>query len=274
MLTEVQATTAQGTMLSLPLGDVTEGYSVQNIDGLDPVKADLVSSSMATQDGEQYHSARREKRNIILTLGLEADYATTTTRKLRDRLYAFFMPKSEVTLRFISDDEPTVDIAGRVESLEAPLFSQVPKATISILNYDPDFVDTLHPVTLEQNSTSDLTTTEIDYDGTIEAGFDFEITIPRAISELSVYNTPEDNQVRAMDFAALLQAGDVLRFSTRPGSLGVTLIRGSDTGSLLYALSPYSDWIKLYPGKNRFRVAIAGAPVPYTINYTNRYGGL
>jgi len=273
MLTDIQVRTGLGRLLSLSLDDIEEGYSVQEITGLDPVPATINSSGYATQDGEQYNSSKRGKRNIVLKLGLEPDYIGVTARKLRDRLYGFLMPKSEVTLRFISDEEPTVEIVGRVESFDAPLFTAEPMATISVLCMLPDFIDKT-PITFSGNSTADQTETILDYDGTVETGFVFRMRIDRALSQFSLKSRATDNVQRSMDFAATLQAGDVIEVSTVPGSKGVYLIRTDNRSSLLYALSPYSPWIELFPGPNYVRLSATGAALAYTIAYTNKYGGL
>src|SRR5687768_8673183 len=96
MLNKVEARTDLGAMLSLPFDDISSGYLVQSIEGLDPVPANIVSTSFARLDGEQYQSSRREKRNPILRLGLEPDYTTQTVRELRNNLYRWFMPGKNV----------------------------------------------------------------------------------------------------------------------------------------------------------------------------------
>lgn len=276
MLTSLEVRTSQGDLLTLPVEDVQDGFLIQNITGLDPVKATIVSSSFATQDGAQYQSARRDTRNIVLTLGLEPDYATTTVSKLRNQLYGYFMPKSAITLTFDMDDMPSVKIAATVETFTSPMFAKDPSATISLLCFDPDLVDP-SPVDRSGNSVNDLSTTPIDYDGSIETGMTFKLLVNRNdITGFSISNTPSDGVTRSMDFsiATPFISGDVLTISTQPGSKGVTLRRAGNDSSLLYAMSPYSDWIQLFPGVNNFRVSNSGAPIPYTIEYFNRYGGL
>jgi hypothetical protein len=273
MLTALEVQNAQGVTMSFPLGDIEEGYSVQSIDGLDPVKATVVSSSFANLDGEQQQSVRREKRNIVLKLGLEPDFITTSARGLRNRLYGYFMPKSQVKLRFLDDEEPDVEIDGTVESLDSPQFAQDPEANISILCMNPDFVDPTN-VHLTGNSVANSTETAVDYAGTIETGFLFRLFINRDISTFSVVNRTLDGQIRKMDFNGPLVAGDVLEISTLPGAKRVTLIRGNAVSSRLYGFAPYSNWLQLFPGRNFLRVAIDGAVIPYSIDYTAKYGGL
>jgi hypothetical protein len=273
MLTTVEARTASGNLLILPLEDISNGYVVEDIKGLDPVKATLVSSSFAQMDGEQYHSSRREARNIVLTIGLEPDYITESVRDLRLRLYSYFMPKSAIRLRFYDSDGLVVEISGRVESLETPMFTREPKVDISIMCFDPDFVE-LTPVVVNGNTVSDNTDTIIEYPGTVETGFVLVLNVDRVLNEFTIYHRPPDDSIRTLDFAAPLQAGDILTISTIVGSKFANLNRGGTISSILYGVSPQSNWIQLEHGDNNLRVYAVGAAIPYEITYTPRYGGL
>lgn len=273
MLTMVQVTNSQGSLLNLPLEDISGGLIVEEITGLDPVKATLVSSSFAGFDGSQYHSSRRENRNITMRLGLEPDYVTTSVQDLRRRVYSFFMPKTEVKLRFIMSDGFMVDIFGRVESCETAHFTQEPAVDISLLCFDPDFVDPT-PVVVNGSTTSDTTETLISYIGSVETGIELVLNVDRTLTEFTFYHRPPDGTLRTLDFAAPLQAGDVLTINTVPGSKTVTLNRSGTNSSILYGVSPQSNWIELIPGDNYIRVYAEGAAIPYSITYANRYGGL
>jgi hypothetical protein len=253
--------------------DISEGFIIQDIEGLDPVKATLVSSSFANMDGEQYQSSRREKRNLLFTLGLEPDHVTQTVKSLRNRLYGHFMPKSNVNFRFFSDDFPTVDISGRVESFEAPLFAKDPEARLSLVCFNPDFYDS-NPVLINGSTTAGSTETEINYVGTVESGIVFRIAINRTIIGFTIFNRPADNSIRSLEFLAPLLAGDIIEISTAVGSKGATLIRSGIGTSILYGVSPYSSWIEMLPGLNNIRVVVSGAAIPYTLEYTTKYGGL
>lgn len=273
MLTKVEARNDQGTLLTLPMMDVSEGFIIQDIDGLDPVKATLVSSSFANLDGEQYQSARREKRNLVFSLGLEPDYIDQTVKQLRSRLYGHFMPKANVNFRFFSTDFPTVDISGRVESFETDLFSKDPAITTSLLCFNPDFYDAT-PVLYNGNTVADSTEATVNYVGTVESGITFRLNINRTISGFTLYNRPADDSLRSLEFVAPLIAGDVVEINTASGSKGATLTRAGIGSSILYGISPYSNWIEMQPGPNRLRVVVSGAPMPYTVAFTTKYGGL
>jgi hypothetical protein len=275
MLEKVEVRTEQGLLLTLPLQDISEGYSVQDIDGLDPVKATIVSSAFANMDGEQYQSSRREKRNLILTLGLNPNYAVGTVSELRKRLYNFFMPEQRIQFRFFHTDMPMVEIWGRVETLDSPKFVKEPVAIISVLCFNPDFYNP-EPVVLAGNTTSSTSETTHVYPGTVETGILFKLMVDRPLLEFTIYHRPPDDSLRSLTFstAASLVAGDVVKISTTPGNKYVTLTRSGVDSAFLYGVSPQSNWISLFPGSNKLRVYAEGAAIPYTIEYTTKYGGL
>jgi Siphovirus-type tail component, C-terminal domain/Phage tail protein RIFT-related domain len=271
LITLVEVRTPQGDLLSLPLGDISGGYSVQEVAGLDPVKATIVSSAFASTDGEQYQSSRRESRNITMKLGIETDYVTNSVRSLRKKLYGYFLPKSVVNLRFYDDDDFVVNIEGRVESCETSLFSEETVTDISILCFDPDFLDNNLSV-LPGSTVSSTVETLIDYEGEIETGFVFTLNINRTLTEFTLYNRGEDNIVQSFDVQASFVAGDIVSISTVFGNKYVTLTRSGTTSSLLYAQS--GSWLELMPGSNHFRAYATGAAIPYSLSYVARYGGL
>lgn len=273
MLTKVEARTAAGTLFTFPIYDIADGYVVEDIEGLDPVKATLVYSSFAGQDGSTFQAARRENRNVILKLGYEPDYAQTTTQILRSKLYQGFMPKSKVQLRFYEDTGLVVNVSGTVESFLSPRFTKDPIGTISIICENPDF-DTLETLRLSGVTTPGSINTELTYDGTIETGFLFTLNADRTMTGFTMYNTDMSNTQYSMPFASAMVAGDVLRISTVPGNKYAVLTHAGADVSVLYGVSAGASWLQLFPGLNKLRVLAAGAAVPWTIDFTTKYGGL
>lgn len=280
MLTLVEARSPLGSLLSMPMGDVSSGIYIADIDGLGPVKATLVSSSFAGEDGEQYHSSRREARDVKLTLGLEPDYVTTTVRALRARLYNYFMTGMPVNLRFYDVDGATsltVGIDGRVETCEPTIFDQEPAMEVGVRCFKPDFLE-LTQVTVNGTTTTTSTDQTVNYTGTVETGIVFNITATKAIPNFTIYHTPPDGVVRSLYYNDPLAVGDKLEISTIPGSKYVrkTLSGQSSYSSMLRGQSPSSNWIEFQPGPNKVRVSVpAGADaVAWTMKYTNRHGGL
>lgn len=273
MLTQVEIRNSRGSLLTLSMTDVSSGYSVEDIDGLGPVDAQIVSTSFAGVDGTQFQEARRGERNLLFKLGLQPDYVTTTVEALRQKLYKYFMTKSRVNLRLIYASGLIVTIDGRTEKCIPEIFSDTPIMNISIICNDSDFVE-IDSETVTGDSTSDTTSTLIDYPGNVEVGFDFTLEIDRTLTEFTIYNTTPEGDVISMDFSGDFVAGDILKVGTVTGNKYVKLIRSGVTSDILYAKSPQSGWIELLEGDNYIRVYAVGAAIPWTIVYTPRYGGL
>lgn len=276
MLSKIEVINRKGASLMMPFEDFENGFGVTEIEGLDPVKATLVSSGFAGRDGALYHSSKRESRNLVLHIDLIPDFDETTAKSLRNQLYAFLMPKSEVTLRFHEALGSYTEIKGRVESFESPLFTPEPQVTISLLCFDPDFIDpnpfTKSGVTV---ASTDLTKTALTYLGSVEAGFVFTLNLDRSSNGFSIMQETPSGDTYALDFAASLLAGDKLVISTISGSRGASLTRGGNLTSILWGVSPQAKWLELEgPGDNLLRVSAAAAGIPWTIQYVNRYGGL
>jgi hypothetical protein len=273
MLTKVEIRTAFGGMLPLPLQDLSGGYLVKNIDGLDPVKATLVYSSFAGQDGSQFQSARRENRTITIKLKYASDYLNNTPASLRQKLFQYVMPKSLVQLRFYDDIVGVVNISGRVETFDSPRFAMDPEVTIGIVCENSDF-DTLSNLQFGGMTTEGIDTINYNYLGTVDSGFLFTMYLNRSIGGFTIYNTLPDNTLKIFSVTAPMIATDQMRVTTAPGNKTAMLTRYGTPGSVMYGVAPASTWITLVPGLNRLRIATAGAGVPWTIDHTTKFGGI
>lgn len=279
MLTTVEARNRQGDLLVMPLEDDSSGLRISDIEGLDPVKATIVSSSFANQDGEEEQSARRDPRNLKIQIELVPDPEVNpnqTVRSLRQQVYKFFMTKTRVNLRFVMDDGLEVEINGRVETCTSAMFTREPAVDVVVFCGKPDFLE-LAPELVEGSTTSGDTPMTIDYAGSVETGIQFVLSVDRPLDSFSIFHTPiGGEQIQTLDFDNVpLEAGDVLTIDTSRGpSKGATLVRAGVTSSVLRGVSPQSKWIELMPGDNDIRVYAEGAAVPFVIQYTNRYGGL
>lgn len=277
MLAKLEIRNRQGSLLVLPFEDVENGLIVTEITGLDPTKATLVSTSVAGQDGAQHQSSKREARNMQIKLDLEADYQTTSVRSLRQRLYTFLMPKTEVSLRFYESLGSYVDIQGVVEDFQAPLFTRDPEATITLQCFDPDFID---PSPFSESgltvSGTTLTMTDVPYLGSVESGFLFTMDLDRPATTFTIVHQTPNGDTYTLDFAETLLAGDQLKISTIAGAKGATLKRDNVISSILWGVSPTSKYLELEPGagSNLIRVSASSAGIPWKVEYVNRYGGL
>lgn len=274
MITKVEISSAQGGFLSLPLTNVLTGFPVQNIDGLDPVKATLVSTTFAQQNGAQYQSSKREPRNLTLTIGLEPNWDSgEDVSSLRKQLYKTLMPQSAVALRFFQPGEPDVILNGIVESFESALFSKDPAVDVVIIGYDPDFIEP-DLVLMEEDTVTGSTNTDFMYLGTVETGILFKLLVNRSITGFTIYHQATDGIPRSMLVSASAVSGDVITISTVSGNKFATKTHAGVDSSILYGVAPQASWFELLPGLNSIRVEISGAAIPYTIEYVRRYGGL
>lgn len=280
MLTSVEVRNSSDGVLNLSLMDPSNGFVIRSIDGLDPVKATIVTSNFAQLDGAEYQSSRREARNLVFKLGLEPDYAEEplNVRQLRAQLYSYFMPKSVVSLAFADDEMGIVYISGRVESFESPLFTQDPEATISLICVDPDFQRG------EFTEISGVSGTPVvfDYEGTSPVGILF--TAANLAVELEGFRlnlSNSTNQTGLLEFISPLSATNKIAISTVVGDkyarrtlAGTTPGTDGPTSSVLWGVSPYSDWLALAPGMNTFEFWTGKAATPFTLRFRSKFGGL
>lgn len=273
MLTEVQATSDQGSLLSLPLSAVSSGIFVKEIEGLDPVKATIVSAGFPSQTGEQYQASKREARDITLHLGIEADWVLEEPRDVRARIYQFFMPRTWTDLAFVDSNGITFRITGMIESCQTPPFSKDPAVDVVVRCFYSDFVD--HDVVFDSDSTvSNTLMTDIEYAGSVETGFRFQLFVDRTVSAFTLYNEMPSGKLRQLDFSYPLLNGDTVTIDTVPGEKVITLTRSGVSSSILFAMSSQSAWLDFWPGLNKFRAYATGAGIPFILTYFNRYGGL
>src|SRR3954454_24463935 len=124
MITRMAVLSPQPSVPELPLGRFmpnNEVIQIRNIEGLGPVKSDISKTPYATGRGDLFQGSSTGTRNIVLTLGLNPNWATQTMTSLRQLLYRYFMPENWVSLRFVSDELPLVGIRGIVEGFEPNL---------------------------------------------------------------------------------------------------------------------------------------------------------
>lgn len=271
MLTMVSAENTAG-QLFLPLLDASAGYLVKDIQGLDPGKATLVSSSIAQKDGADLHNKRREPRNIILKIGIQSDWVTNSVASLRWQLYQYFMPKAELSFSLYSDDVLFGSADAVVESFESELFAADPEVSISLICYDPDF-SAPAPAAWGGMSVSDLSSSVLTYPGTSDTGIIFTMTFPAAASSVAIYNTRPDRIIHTMNINGTFQSGDTIKVNTNHGQKDVSILRSGLTIPVLYYLNRDSSWIQLGPGDNLFRAYYSGVSTPYQVEYTAKYGG-
>src|SRR5882757_2923024 len=152
-------------------------YVIKRIDGLGPVKADVVSSENAVDAGNTFLSARE---------GLRRD------------LKQVIMPKTRVEMLFADDVLGQYNLVGTVESHEPDMFAKDPEVVISILCDDPYFykfgvadIEFTVPTLTNFNETF-----QVPYAGDVPVGFIFETdAVFSSLMAVNLYINPEPGQV-------------------------------------------------------------------------------
>lgn len=283
MITKLEVFSAQPNAPELSLGGFypnLDPVQIREIQGLGPVKADVMSTQFATGKGELYQGSSVGKRNIVMNLGLNPNWVDQTMSSLRRQLYRYFLPQAWCKLRFFSDDMPTVDIEGYVEAFEPNMFSQDPELQISVICPKPDFIeiDSTIYYGVVDDGTAQL---QFEYTGTVETGF--EVRIEQAVAnpsytgkfDIKVQQEPEAPQVFTVN-PVTVDGTKYFKLSTLQNAKRVQRIAkadGSVTNLLLYVPNT-SVWPQIKPGTNLFSVAALETGQAWTMAFFNRYGGL
>lgn len=279
MLTKIEIRTISNQVLSLLVDNEDREYYVKDISGLDPVKAEMTSTGVASIDGDQYQSSRLGVRNPVFTIGIQ-DIFDKSIRTLRQDLYTFFMPKTPITMIFYDDEYEPVKLSGRVETMESPPFQRDPSATISVLCFDPAFYELDTESVTFSFPPSGILDKTIPYEGTLDNGVIASILLKDAAGSPNGFQLSlqrPDGVTDFMEIAFPFLNGDLLTINTKAGEKSVMLTRNNQVDSILYALTYQSGWLTLAPGSNRIIVngpVAASTPSEFTMSWVNKHGGL
>lgn len=282
MLSSMEVFNAVGiSVANLPITNPVPSseYVVRNIDGLQPVKADIQTSPYAIQDGGFFQSSRTGGRNIIVTLGYGYPSLTNKTiETLRRELYSIFPPKSMVKLRFFNDDlaYKTTEIIGYIETHEPKLFTKEPEVQISIICPKPNFNE------LQTLTRTGATRESIDfpYRGDADVGFVVNLYTQSDLTKVIISNGRVDEDM-VLDFPSpnILNKFRTLRISTLPGQKNITVSNGQITSNALDNMTSGSLSMTLGANVNQFIVDVIPVPgqsglMPLDMTCTPAYIGL
>lgn len=272
MFRHLEVENASGSTLPFSLFDPGNGYEVHNIDGLGPVPASLVFADFGTIDGTEFQNGSRDGRNVVIDLGLRPTAEIPTAMQLRTYLYRYLKPKAPVTLRLVFDSHPTVMTLGWVETVEPVIFALEPSLRVSIMCGLPDW-QALDDVQFDGMTTSTSDTETITYNGSSENGFLFTMTVDRDVSNFTISRSADNGPGQTLGFVGNLDAGDKIEINTMERQKGAWLTRDGVRTSVLYGVSPGASWVTLHEGLNDIRVYTEGEPIPYKIEYLEKYVG-
>lgn len=281
MIKSVTITNYLGETIEIKLdeGDPEHGLIISKINGLGPPIANINTTSLATNDGSVYNSARLEQRNIIFGL------LFTFSPKIEDarhNTYKYFPIKKNLQI-VIETDNRTVMTTGYVESNEPDIFSKKEGNQISIICTDPYFYsagengvnstvfygveplfefifdnDSLNEDLIEFGSIENEQEKNVYYEGDGEVGITIYIHALGEARNITIYNTGT-REVMSINTDRLeeltgsgLVAGDDIIISTVRGNKTIRLLRAGVYTNILNCLEKGSDWFSLTRGDNIF----------------------
>lgn len=284
---KVQNTTGDILLLTTNESD----YQVIDIDGLNPPKAVINSSTIAGMDGSKFKSSKLLERNIVISIKLNGN-----VEQNRIKLYRYFRTKQWCKI-FYKNETRDVYIEGYVENIDCDLFTNKEIMQISIICQNPYFknleeiindiskvlnnfefpfafgdgIDTDEPIefsTYEYEKISNVfNESEVDTGVVIEMSFTGEAKDPKIINVLSG---------EMFQILGTYNVGDVIIIDTNKGNKHVHLISNATTYNLFNQIVFGSTWFQLKIGNNYFSYAATRGDAFINIIYKhhNLYEGV
>lgn len=283
MLTEIKAYSSWQSAPTLLLSEFgraeTDLIQIRNVEGLDPVQASVNTSPFGSIDGVAFTGANVLSRNIVITVHPNPDWLDWSFESLRRLLYSYFMPKRPVQLVFNSDDMPSVQISGIVESVSANPFSADPEFIISVICPDPYFT-AVEPEVISGETclATDIIMEDIDYNGTVEAGIYAKVTFDNDPSPTAIAIQIGNPALSYFEVLTTVSIDEYFEMNSIPGNKFVQNVN-TDSGIITNLLSKAtiregSSWPNLQPGENNFCVITDVGMQIWELTYFERFGGL
>lgn len=283
MIYSLAVTNFLGDRIRLELGKPENtGFLVKSITGLGPVKANVNTTEVATNDGSMFNSARLSQRNIVIQMVFVNSIYGEDIEEIRQKSYKYFPIKKNVEL-VIETDNRYVRTTGYIESNEPDIFSKQEGTQISIICPDPYFysvsedgdnvtdfysIDPMFEFPFSNESLTEpllvfgeiqiKTEGVITYTGDSEIGVMIYIHAIGPAEHINIYNT-ETREVMTIDTVKLekltgrgLIAGDDIIINTLKGEKSITLVRSGVSYNILNCLDKNTDWFTLVKGDNIF----------------------
>lgn len=280
MIHSITVTNYLGNSIKLDLTrPELSGFIVKSVDGLGPVKGNINTVEVATNDGSIFNSARLNTRNPVLDL-IFLESGTESIEDIRHKSYKYFPIKKKVKL-LIETDNRISETEGYVEQNEPTIFSNQEGCQISIICPYPYFYsagasnttvfsgvkslfefpfsnESLNEPLLIMGEIIPRTEQVVYYNGDAEIGIKIIINAIGEASDITILNvdTREVMSINTDKLASLtgsgIVAGDEITISTIKGDKSITLFRNGIHTNILNCLDKNADWFQLVKGDNTF----------------------
>ena len=258
------------------------GFLIKSVTGLGPVKANINTTEVATNDGSKFNSARLTQRNIVFQMVFVDTLKGESVEDIRQKSYKYFPTKKNVDI-IIETDNRYVKTTGYVESNEPNIFSSQEGAQISIICPDPyfytagdngDIVTEFYsiapmfefPFSNESLTDPMIVFSEIQsraagvitYYGDTEIGMVIRIHALGEATNIAIYNTDtrevmriDTDKIKKITGKGLTVSDDII-INTAKGNKSITLLREGVSYNILNCLGKNPDWFTLTKGDNVF----------------------
>nr|DAT01557.1 MAG TPA: tail protein [Caudoviricetes sp.] len=258
------------------------GFLIKSVTGLGPVKANINTTEVATNDGSKFNSARLTQRNIVFQMVFVDTLKGESIEDIRQKSYKYFPTKKNVDI-IIETDNRYVKTTGYVESNEPNIFSSQEGAQISIICPDPyfytagdngDIVTEFYsiapmfefPFSNESLTDPMIVFSEIQsraagvitYYGDTEIGIVIRIHALGEATNIAIYNTDtrevmriDTDKIKKITGKGLVVSDDII-INTAKGNKSITLLREGVSYNILNCLGKNPDWFTLTKGDNVF----------------------
>lgn len=258
------------------------GFLIKSVTGLGPVKANINTTEVATNDGSKFNSARLTQRNIVFQMVFVDTLKGESIEDIRQKSYKYFPTKKNVDI-IIETDNRYVKTTGYVESNEPNIFSSQEGAQISIICPDPyfytagdngDIVTEFYsiapmfefPFSNESLTDPMIVFSEIQsraagvitYYGDTEIGIMIRIHALGEATNIAIYNTDtrevmriDTDKIKKITGKGLTVSDDII-INTAKGNKSITLLREGVSYNILNCLGKNPDWFTLTKGDNVF----------------------
>lgn len=265
------------------------GFLVRSVSGLEPVKASINTTEIATNDGALYNSARLGQRNIIFDIVFYDNVDKDSIEDVRHKSYKYFPLKKPLEI-LIETDSRCAKTVGYVESNEPNIFSSQESTQISVICPDPYFYsagengkqvtdisrstplfefpfsnESLSEQLIEFGSVNEKTECLIDYQGDAEIGIIIHIYARGYAQNVTIHNTITQERLTlntdklpihiyndGASAERLIIPNDEIIINTVKGEKSITLHRNGVEYNILNCLDKETSWFKLTKGNNTF----------------------
>jgi hypothetical protein len=245
MLTEAIIQTSPPTSLKIEGADQDDLLILESISNLSRVQNSLYLGEFA-REGGYYQGRRRNQLNPVFNFRLQPDYANDVMASdIREMLYDMFLEPSRdsdmVTVHLLSDRKPARLFTGYTETLESEIFAKELRAQVSLLTTD-NYLRSVDETTVVEPTTNGWFNTDIEYLGSADTGFEFQIKVLTNNQTITVWL----NNTEYMVLDGPWLAGQVITVNTQEGFRTISLAGVEDLG----AMTGPSRWLTLRKGTN------------------------